>query len=700
MSSTAVLEKKVARIVNLRTDTPEMSEALATVGELWGGDTAETRRNLRSDLERRNVEVAEAFVLAFAPVRAALLQVDSKTASLEARAQDMLAQVQSADKDARRLVAEYDGLSERRAIVAKRLQRVEAFRKRYHLTPEDLDALREGAIDAPGDDAAGDDAGDNAFFAAFARARGARDECTAALQSRGSSPLADDGDVIDEDSMMPRGAAAFELLEALAAAEEAAYDRLFAWVLFRFGASQGKGEIVRLLISAERDAVEPQSALRRAMRALASREAMFDECRAACLSGRKEVLQRRFELWVQAPQAPQARGREDDAPRAVGDMLAWAHEALASEHDFARNLFFDDTANAAAEAGIVGDVIGALGAPLAARVTAALAAVGDAAQLHKAAQLLEFYTETFRKPSESLSKHVAECAANAAARRSDAVQRFVSAVDVAMPAKFQDREPTCTLVGDAATLVGSLRDADAAMSDGAGETALDAMLRAVLGAVLAALERCLCASAATRAFKKASNAADFVGTPAAETEPPQTRLSHWSPQLAAAVVVNNAHAVRRALVPHHSSAELELSHSAEAVLDSALDSLARHEAADKLRQCGLDAILDFARHAALLDDQAGAKPAGGAAAEHVDTATLSTALRTFYSSLFSLRMPGVELVAEPQLRDRARTAVAALLADAHEAIHAVAMDEHRGAYDDTSFLVHSPQQVRVLLDCD
>ena len=60
-----VLEKKLKKVLDLRTDSPAMIDALDSIAPFWGDNTLEARRNLRSELEERNVELANRFLEAF-----------------------------------------------------------------------------------------------------------------------------------------------------------------------------------------------------------------------------------------------------------------------------------------------------------------------------------------------------------------------------------------------------------------------------------------------------------------------------------------------------------------------------------------------------------------------------------------------------------------------------------------------------------
>ena len=66
-------------------------------------------------------------------------------------------------------------------------------------------------------------------------------------------------------------------------------------------------------------------------------------------------------------------------------MLAWTHQALASEGEVLRGLFFSDAAGGDGEAALLAAVVEGLGEPLAARLRSAVAALGgDVARVTRA----------------------------------------------------------------------------------------------------------------------------------------------------------------------------------------------------------------------------------------------------------------------------------------------------------------------------
>ena len=132
-----------------------------------------------------------------------------------------------------------------------------------------------------------------------------------------------------------------------------------------------------------------------------------------------------------------------------------------------------------------------------------------------------------------------------------------------------------------------------------------------------------------------------------------------------------------------------------AFAEACVETCAREAASRLLRRCGLEPMLLRCRKVELLQARGEVL---GPAAEAIPRETLSAALRAFYSALFQDPAPDLDAIAPDGRRAEAKSLCAKILAHAHASIYALAADEATGGYGETDFLVHSPDQVRVLLD--
>ena len=84
------IRRQVESLLAIDMEDPELHEAMDVVADLWKskgmGNTAENRRNLRSDLERQAVERCEDFVRQMAPMRDMLRQAEANADLLDRQA--------------------------------------------------------------------------------------------------------------------------------------------------------------------------------------------------------------------------------------------------------------------------------------------------------------------------------------------------------------------------------------------------------------------------------------------------------------------------------------------------------------------------------------------------------------------------------------------------------------------------------------
>ncbi|KAJ8605156.1 hypothetical protein CTAYLR_000341 [Chrysophaeum taylorii] len=658
--SHAMIERKVKRILEVRLDDPELLEALEVVGEFWTENTAENRRNLRSSLERRSVELAERFLVEFGPVKEALARVERRSAQLEAHVGKVSAEVRRCDDECRAAVALEEETNARLEEEARQQKEVAEFVALYKLEDSEVAALEKGEID-------------EAFFEALAKTRSAKEKC---------------GEAATREILA--GASAIELIETLSAQHEAAFGRLYEWTLEQLAGDDTIGALSRGAELVERAAGNERSPLALALRELGGVATFASDIEEAVIKGRAALLVSRFEATPRPGTA---------AFRNVADAVAWAHQAAATEAE---------VLEAAGCGAGLSRVTDALAEPLGKHVDAAVAKVKeDAVVLRRLSSVLEYYATVF---AGALPDRLRACAAAARDACELRVARAVKTLDATSIGDFARRPTPDAPLGDETVYGGEKFKFERSAS----EAAISAVHLAValltvetdpplvdslVAAVVRKLER---STLAGRDFHKTG---DFVG----RDPVPQSRrrrkdygeAADWTPSDSRLFVANTAAAASRAFW----SLQRERPPAAAAVRTfdqiaaAALDDLAKHEASNILRRCKLAPILEHARRADLVDD---VDVLGGRAANlpGLEPPALAAALRTFYSSLFSNPTPDLSALVDAQARATTRNSIATILARAHETVYALASDPLRGGYDDTSFLVHTPRQVSVLLDCD
>ncbi|KAL6778946.1 COG6 [Auxenochlorella protothecoides x Auxenochlorella symbiontica] len=305
------ISRKVKKILDTRTDTPDLRACLESLSDLYPENTPAARRGLRSAIDNSGLEAATAFHAGLEGVLGAL---DAVHAGLDGlglacrAAQDTLAATRASSAG---LLAEHRGLRRQLEAARQRSVSLALFLQEYQLSPAEQAVLTQG-----------EDVGPD-FFGALQHVRAIHDNCRALMCGQHQR-------------------AGLELMESMAGLQEAAYERLCRWVRRRAAGL------------AEADALEVDPGLARAVAALRDRPVLLAYCMDEVAHARHAGLFQRFiKALTQGPRPIEMQA--GDTRRYVGDMLAWLHAALELEAEFLGSLFGDGEAAAGDAAGAGSD---------------------------------------------------------------------------------------------------------------------------------------------------------------------------------------------------------------------------------------------------------------------------------------------------------------------------------------------------------
>jgi len=260
-----VLEQKLRKVVESRTDTPAMLEALQAIaafyGQREGGNTAEARKFLRQDLEKQNMVLCDRFLELFEVLQKRLAALDAHTASLEGHCQGIHARIETAEESMSAFLARTRALQKQQADAEAKAAQIASFLDKFTLSDAEVAALRYEAVDKVLE------GGHRPFFAALTRVQEIRAGCGALVGS-------------------PQQNAGFEMLEALSEHQEAAFRRLHSWILQRCAGLERD--------DAAGDVEENDVALGLGLKTMRERSALFVHCQECLLQRRKDVVRRRF----------------------------------------------------------------------------------------------------------------------------------------------------------------------------------------------------------------------------------------------------------------------------------------------------------------------------------------------------------------------------------------------------------------------
>lgn len=399
-----------------------------------------------------------------------------------------------------------------------------------------------------------------------------------------------------------------------------------------------------------------------------------------------------------------------DPVRYCGDMLAWVHQAIATDSEFFRVLFDGDIdlvttvsqeaqgedsqdANNNTSTSMVGRAFDGVARPLAVRVEQTLSAPHGLVIAYKLVHLLAFYAHTFDAlvAGSPLAHALGECRAAANRAFQHELRLLVDSIEASAAASSAGHDysmmTTATSLGathatlDVAQRLSALLEV--AQSSPLPESDKHADLAPLLDAVLAAVMR-VC-----------------------EQQFP-SRSAGDSGADALVFRINNVSCLLVALARFDTETRAWRDKMQRDV-DAWLRDLSERQAQRVLERCGVAPLLR--RIQAFLSDEL-SHEASAAAAPGLDGATVSRALSAFCAAAEALAFPLEDQLSQPALGDRARQLTARALAAAYEFVVAFVRDERRGyavvsettAAGDASAVAvalrHSPEQMRTVLELD
>lgn len=293
------LARKLKKVLETRTDSPDLLASLGALSSFYTDNTQQARRSLRTTIERRGLSINEEFLRASESAQKALEAVELEVAGLADCCERIAKSLSSCSSTTSEIVSATERLKQELEHTTQRQDLITAFLNNYQLRPEEVTALREEDIS-------------ESFFKALLRVQEIHANCKILLRTHHQR-------------------AGLELMDMMAVYQEAAYERLCRWV---------QAECRSL---GDNDTPEVSDLLKAAAQSLKDRPVLFKYCAEEVANTRHNALFRRF-ITALTRGGPGGMPRPievhaHDPLRYVGDMLGWIHQALASERELAMALF-------------------------------------------------------------------------------------------------------------------------------------------------------------------------------------------------------------------------------------------------------------------------------------------------------------------------------------------------------------------------
>uniref|UniRef100_A0A672MIK1 Conserved oligomeric Golgi complex subunit 6 n=1 Tax=Sinocyclocheilus grahami TaxID=75366 RepID=A0A672MIK1_SINGR len=339
------LSRKLNKILETRLDNDkEMLEALKSLSVFFTENSLRTRRNLRGDIERRSLSINEEFVRIFKEVKEELESVHEDVQAMSSCCEEMTNRLKAAKEQTQDLIVKTNKLQGENHQLEVRAQVAQAFLSKFQLSTTEMATLcsaRDGPITED-------------FFRALNHVKNIHEDVKVLLRTNQQT-------------------AGLEIMEQMAVLQETAYEQLYRWTNHDFLNSY---LILTLCFHSLRYTLDEFGTARR----------------SAVVRGFIDALTRGGPGGTPRP----IEMHSHDPMRYVGDMLAWLHQATASEKEHLEALLKQVAVQGVEEnmQEVVGHITEGVCRPLKVRIEQVIIAEPGAVLLYKLSNLLKFYHHT------------------------------------------------------------------------------------------------------------------------------------------------------------------------------------------------------------------------------------------------------------------------------------------------------------------
>ncbi|KAL8521462.1 hypothetical protein ACS0TY_011832 [Phlomoides rotata] len=680
------LSRKLKKVLETRTDNPDLLASLNTLSSFYAENTPHDRRNLRSTIEKRGLSINEEFLAASASAQQALDCVEEEVNALAECCDKIAKALSNCNATTGDIISTTERLKQELENTTQRQEIASCFLRDYQLSNDEINALRE------------EDLSEN-FFKALAHVHEIHANCKVLLRTHHQR-------------------AGLELMDMMAVYQEGAYERLCRWV---------QAECRRL---GDLDNPEVSELLKTAVRCLKARPVLFKYCAEEVANMRHNALFRRF---ISALTRGGAGGHPrpievhaHDPLRYVGDMLGWLHQALASERELVlalldpdsvadtgsmrySNVPKSDVENTESDLTFVLDrIFEGVCRPFKVRVEQVLQSQPNLIISYKLSNTLEFYSHTI---SDLLGRETA--LSNTLLALKDAAQKTFMDILKARGEKLLrypplvavDLSPPQALREGVSVLLEIIGTYDGMMVTMSGKKpAFEPVISALLDPIIQMCEQ------AAEAHK--SKGVIQSSRRRHSSDPSQPRrssidaildnsnsvLSSQTREAPSRIfLINCLCAIRQPLLGHDVASEYVK--KLGSMIESHIHGLVDKEVDSILRKCGLSNKMSrFYNSLNEVGDESASRPPL-ADLEDMAPAALSESLKAFFGLILGSEssLPEFDQMQVPSLRSEACSQLARSLAEAYEVIYKGIMDPKNGYPDPRSLARHPPDQIRTIL---
>ncbi|KAJ5286625.1 Conserved oligomeric Golgi complex subunit 6 [Penicillium angulare] len=308
----SALSNRLTSVLSASYVDSDIRDALETLSVRGIHNTAETRRQLRLDVQKEVVDCNAEIVRDFGQVAEQLQRIGSVITTLNQTCDEMRKHIGLAKQDSTPVLEEATALMTQKKDTETKQELLDAFSKHFLVPEEELVVLNSA-----------EEPVDNRFFDILARVKQVHHDCELLLGG--------------ENQRL-----GLEIMELSTRHLNTAYQKLYKWIQKEFQSLNLEDPRI-------------SSSIRRALRVLAERPTLFHSCLDFFAEARDYVLSDAFHYAltdaVSGSNGAGAGGDHSVKPiefsahdplRYIGDMLAWVHSTTVSEREALEALFVAD----------------------------------------------------------------------------------------------------------------------------------------------------------------------------------------------------------------------------------------------------------------------------------------------------------------------------------------------------------------------
>ncbi|KUJ14798.1 oligomeric complex COG6 [Mollisia scopiformis] len=301
------LATKVTSVLSASYADSDIRDALNLLDIRGTQNHSETRRQIRLDVQKEVIESNGDIIREFGHVAEQLKRIGATIASLNQGCEEMKRHISAAHQETTPVLQEASELLKQKDQVEAKQQLLKAFDAHFIMSEDDIAILTSTAEPV-----------NDRFFSLLARAKRIQNDCEILLGT--------------ENQRL-----GLEIMEQTSKNLNGAFQKLYRWIQREFK-------------SLNLENPQISSSIRRALRVLAERPSLFQNCLDFFAEAREHILS---DAFYTALTGTSVTGAEDtsikpielvahDPLRYVGDMLAWTHSATVSEREALEVLFISD----------------------------------------------------------------------------------------------------------------------------------------------------------------------------------------------------------------------------------------------------------------------------------------------------------------------------------------------------------------------